>query len=102
MTAGAEEIRSNLDHVQVRVRRERHQFRCCECGSRWAARYEIRDYLGPSGDRWVVHCRDGQPVPGPHFGDPCPTCGRMSVTLDDGGAPGLPMEAGPGLDAAAG
>jgi hypothetical protein len=102
MTARAEEIRSDIDHVRVRVRRERHAFRCLECESRWAARYEIRDYLGPSGDRWVVHCRDGQPVPAPNFGDPCPTCGRVSVTTDEGGAAALPREAGHGLDVAAG
>jgi hypothetical protein len=70
------------DDVIVRVRNEHWPFRCDSCGSRWTAHYEVRDYVGPSGEELVVHCRHGDVVPAPHFGDRCPSCGRISVTID--------------------
>ena len=72
------------DDVLIRVREEQWPFLCESCGARWIARYEIRDYVGPSGEEWVVHCRNGDVVPAPHFGDRCPRCGRISVTFDEG------------------
>lgn len=71
------------DRVRVRVSTEQHPFRCEDCDSRWISTYDIREYVGPTGARWVVHCRAGEPVPAPHFGDVCPGCGRVSVTFDD-------------------
>lgn len=81
----------------VHVREERWPFRCGRCGSRWTAAYEVRDYVGPTGEEWVVHCRDGDVVPGPHFGDRCPTCGTIS-TLFEG--PSSHLELGPVVDPA--
>jgi hypothetical protein len=100
MNERAPGIRSNGEGVRIRVRQERRGFRCGTCGSRWVATYEVRDYLGPTGERWIVHCRDGGPVPAPMFGDRCTTCGRMAVTfdIDDSSVP--PGE--PRLDAARG
>ena len=74
------DIRS--DGVRIQVRQKARAFHCAICGSRWVATYEVRDYLGPSGERWIVHCRDGAPVRAPMFGDRCPTCGQVNVTFD--------------------
>jgi predicted RNA-binding Zn-ribbon protein involved in translation (DUF1610 family) len=70
------------DVVRVHTRAERGRFRCPHCGTSWVATYEVRDYRAPSGARWVVHVRDGQPVRGPHLGARCPACGRVSVPAD--------------------
>jgi predicted RNA-binding Zn-ribbon protein involved in translation (DUF1610 family) len=86
------------DGVRMRVRLKRRAFRCRACGSEWVATYEVRDYLGPTGTRWIVHCRDGIPVPAPMFGDRCPTCGRVSIMFDIE-APASPASVA--LDAAA-
>lgn len=82
MKAREADLGNGLDRVRVRVCAEQHAFRCGECGRRWISTYHVRDYVGPTGARWVVHCRDGEPVPAPHFGDICPECGRVSVTFD--------------------
>jgi predicted RNA-binding Zn-ribbon protein involved in translation (DUF1610 family) len=89
MTARTNHPRSELDCIHTRVRTERHTFRCADCGTRWTADFEIRDYVGPTGKRWVVHCRDGDPVPAPHFGAACPNCGLVSVTFVADGSQGL-------------
>jgi predicted RNA-binding Zn-ribbon protein involved in translation (DUF1610 family) len=65
--------------VVVRIRRKRRAFRCERCGEAWLAVYEVREYVGPSDVRWIVHCRDGRPVPAPYFGDRCPRCGSVAV-----------------------
>lgn len=82
MMARSIDLPDGPDGVRVRVRTEQHEFRCECCDSRFSI-YQIRDYLGSTGARWVVHCRDGEPVPAPHFGLVCPRCGRVSVTFDD-------------------
>lgn len=84
MTIRASDLAYGLDRIHIRIRKERYAFRCGDCGHRWIATYEIRDYFGPTGKRWVVHCRDGEPIPAAHFGDHCPGCGRVSVTFDAG------------------
>lgn len=76
------ETARDLGNIYVRVRRERYGFGCEVCGAEWLRDYEVRDYLGSAGQRWLVHCRDGAPVPAPHFGDRCPRCGQVSVTAD--------------------
>ncbi|MGE5227782.1 MAG: hypothetical protein ACM3OO_12985 [Planctomycetaceae bacterium] len=65
--------------VRVRTRTVHERFLCPRCGTEWVATYEIRDYQGSSGARWVVHCRDGRPVRGPHLGARCPACGQVST-----------------------
>jgi hypothetical protein len=82
MTVVLGETARDLGDVQVRVRIERYWFRCEVCGAEWIRDYKVRDYQGASGQRWVVHCRDGSPVPAPHFGDRCPRCSRVSVAAD--------------------
>jgi predicted RNA-binding Zn-ribbon protein involved in translation (DUF1610 family) len=74
--------RSERDLVHLQVRQKRRAFRCANCGSHRLATYEVRHYVGPRGERWIVRWRDGAPVPAPMFGDRCPTCGRISVTFD--------------------
>jgi hypothetical protein len=69
--------------VRVRVRTLEEPFRCHACGNEWTATYEIRDYTGPLGERWVVDCRDGVPVPPPQFGDRCPRCQRVSTDVHE-------------------
>jgi hypothetical protein len=69
-------------HVDVRIHDEPHAFLCLDCGDRWVAEYEYREYRGPSGSNWIVHCRDGEAVRPPHLGDACPECGLVSVTPD--------------------
>jgi hypothetical protein len=68
--------------VDVRTHLERHAFACGHCGERWIAEYELREYRGPSGASWIVHCRDGRVVRAPSFGDVCPACAIVSVTPD--------------------
>lgn len=68
-------------HVDVRSRDERHAFVCLDCGARWIAEYELREYRGPSSN-WIVHTRDGRAVRPANLGDACPECGRVSVTTD--------------------
>lgn len=82
MTIEGTDLGCSVDEVPITVRAERHPFVCDNCGSRWELSYEVRDYLAPSGARWVVHCRDGQPIPAPPFGAPCPRCGHVSVKRD--------------------
>lgn len=83
MTIEATDLGRSFDEVRISVRAERHPFVCDDCLCTWQVRYEVRDYLAPSGARWVVHCRDGQPVPAPSFGARCPRCGHVSVKRAD-------------------
>ena len=73
---------SDIGSVVTRIRYERRLFRCPSCEDTWTERYEIRDYRGTSGARWIVDTRDGAPVAPPAFGARCPRCGHVSVTSD--------------------
>jgi hypothetical protein len=49
MTMDATDLDRSVDEVRITVRAECHPFACDDRGSRWEARYEVRDYLAPSG-----------------------------------------------------
>jgi predicted RNA-binding Zn-ribbon protein involved in translation (DUF1610 family) len=100
MTEPSLRPRFQTDGVRIHVREKHRAFHCDVCGSRWIAAYEVREYVGPVGEHWIVHCRDGSPVPAPMFGDRCPTCGHISVTSRIDEERESPMQRG--LDAGTG
>ena len=74
--------RSSEPRVVVERYMVRVAFHCPRCDRDWTRRYERREYRGPAGRRWIVHCRDGIPVRGPRFGSRCPRCHAVSLQME--------------------